>query len=112
MYWTTAEANDTAPADKVWKHALGVAHKGRPHRGGGVGQVGHLADSGGGGQGHADVCNASENRVENAENRVKIARKSVKTKKNSENSVIFGINFGHVTDLSAIVTRQIRLGNT
>ena len=54
---------------------LGVVHKGRPHRGG-VGQVGHLADGGGGGQGHADVRNASENRLENAENRVKIGRKS------------------------------------
>ena len=79
--------------------------------GGGVGQVGHLGQGGGGGQSHADVRNASENRLENAENRVKIGRKSVKNRAKTENSVIFGIN-AHFTDLSAIVTRQIRLGNT
>ena len=76
--------------------------------GGGGRPSGTPCGRGGGGQGHADVRNASENRLENAENRVKIGRKSVE---NSENSVIFGIN-AHFTDLSAIVTRQIRLGNT
>ena len=54
---------------------LGVVHKGRLHRGGGIGQlVGHLRTARS--QGHTDVRNASENRLENAENRVKIGRKS------------------------------------
>ena len=116
FYWNNEDNFTNLPIGDTLTMASCLIHRAVPGLGSsindvrtgvGVGEVGHLANRGGGG-----VRATRRPR----QNRPKIARKQPKIgQKSCEdwNSVIFGIRHSaHFTDLSAIVTRQIRLGNT